>query len=75
MRKTWTSEQEKFLVENYSDKGPLFCAQELNRPVVQVRDKAHKLKIKTSKIFYLARQEKSKGRKRQRQRQHYSERE
>jgi ASC-1-like (ASCH) protein len=45
MRKKWTTEEEKFLIENYPKYGIRYCMNELNRGKRSIEVRARKLKI------------------------------
>ncbi len=46
MRHTWTKQETKFLIDNYSENGLKFCANALNLPETVVFDKKSRLKLK-----------------------------
>lgn len=44
--RAWTEEDSKFLIEHYSQEGPAWCAQRLNRTKRAIYNWAYKLELK-----------------------------
>lgn len=50
--KRWSTDEVKFLIDNYTTKDIDFCCNSLNRPENQIRNKAFKLGIKSEKDIF-----------------------
>lgn len=45
----WTEEETKFLVDNYSNKGPTYCSYHISKSNACIRGKAHRMGLKVHK--------------------------